>query len=176
MTKKRDQVELEDAIASKETAPADRPPPVAKYDFYKTNGEDHRTFFSGPSMTRQEFAADCDINTLMERYQNEDIGAIMRRSQEPVYVDFVNMPGDLMETMQALQEAETAFMTLPAVVRREFDNDPVRFVDFASDVNNLPKMREWGLAPPPPQEVVAAPVAAPPSSPAPQAPPHIQST
>lgn len=147
--------------------------PMATNDFLKSNGLDPaatRTITEGPSMTRQEFAADCDINNLMERYQNQDIGAIMRASQEPVYVDFTDMPSDLMSTLQLAQDAENAFMTLPAAVRREFDNDAVRFVDFASDPTNLDQMRNWGLAPPAPVPPPAPTPAAAPSPAAPAAP------
>jgi hypothetical protein len=68
------------------------------------------------------------------------------------------MPSDLMGTMAMLSDAETAFMSLPAQVRREFDNDPLQFVDFASDPENVPQMRTWGLAPP---EAVPEPPPAP---------------
>lgn len=136
-------------------------PPMAYYDFYKTNGlprEAHAFSNSDPSMTRQEFADECDINKLMKQYEGHDIGAIMRQVGEPVYYDFSEMPQDLMSFMQMQQDAEKAFMTLPASVRKEFDNDPLGFVEFASDPANVDQMRTWGLAKPAekPQE---APVA-----------------
>lgn len=134
---------------SKSDAPNKPPPmPASYYDFYKTNGEDTRTFTPGPSMTRQEFADECDINNLMKQYEGHDIGAIMRQVNPPSYVDFAEMPQDLLGYMELMKNAEAAFMTLPASVRREFDNSPVAFVDFASDRKNLDQMRTWGLAPP----------------------------
>lgn len=142
------------------------PPAVAHHDFYATNGGVHSTSFEGASMTRQEFAEECDINALMKRYEGHDIGAIMRSTQEPRYVDFTAVPYTLLDYMQLMQEAEAAFMTLPAVVRREFDNNAHMFVDFASDPENLDQMRTWGLAPPakpaPEPAVGAAAPAAPP--------------
>lgn len=99
-----------------------------------------------PSLARQEFADECDINVIMARY--ERTGEVPLGGKQPRYVDLAGAPQTLMETLQLLKEAEEAFMRLPAKVRREFDNDPVAFADFAMDEENLPQMREWGLAAP----------------------------
>lgn len=96
--------------------------------------------------TRQEFADECDINTLMARY--EKTGVINHFSQsEGNYFDATDVP-DLATALAFVAHAEDAFMRLPAAARREFDNDAVKFVQFAEDKDNLPRMREWGLAPP----------------------------
>lgn len=106
---------------------------------------------SGDSLTRQEFAAECDVNNLMARY--EKTGMFPQVEREPRYMNLVGVP-DFHAAMQLVIDAEAAFMSLPATVRREFDNDPGRFVEFAQDKENLPQMREWGLAPPLPKEDV----------------------
>ncbi|AXH77030.1 MAG: internal scaffolding protein [Microviridae sp.] len=101
-----------------------------------------------PSQTRQEFADDCDINIIMARY--ETTGVISHLNPAPPrYLDLTNVP-DLATALLVMNDAEAAFMTLPAKVRREFDNDPVKFVEFAEKGENLAQMREWGLAPPAP--------------------------
>lgn len=100
----------------------------------------------GPSKTRQEFADECDVNRIMARY--DATGEFpFKEPSAPVYYDFVGMP-DLQGALSQLYDAEEAFMRLPAIVRKEFDNDPVRFVEFAQDGANIARMREWGLAPP----------------------------
>lgn len=105
------------------------------------------TIPEGPSLTRQEFADECDINVLMAQY--EKTGVINHFSNgTPQYMDITEMPDDLMGSLRVMKEAETAFMRLNAQVRKEFDNDPIQFVDFATDPNNLDQLREWGLAPP----------------------------
>lgn len=96
--------------------------------------------------TRQEFAAECDINTLMQKYEATGVINHINR-MPPAYLDVTNVP-DLQQAIHIMQAAERAFMTLPASVRKEFDNDPVRFVDYAQDPGNVDKMREWGLAAP----------------------------
>lgn len=103
-----------------------------------------------PSLTRQEFAAECDINNLMSQFEKTGI-LPTTNSATPNYLDVSDVP-DLMLAHEILQNATTAFMSLPATVRRDFDNDPLKFVAFAEDPENLPKMREWKLAPPPVSE------------------------
>lgn len=103
-----------------------------------------------PSLTRQEFAEDCDINTLMAKY--ETTGVINHfNNQSPAYMDLAEVP-DLQGALALVADAQNAFMRLPAITRREFDNDPVKFIAFATDEKNIEKMREWGLAPPAPVE------------------------
>jgi len=132
-------------------------------------------FGDEPSRTRQEFAKECDINVLMAGY--EKTGVISHINQrQPMYVDLSDGPYDLQTAMNVLMEAENSFMSLPAVVRREFDNDPMKFVEFAQNPDNVGKLREWGLADPeqavePPLRVQVVPdPGAPEASPAPPAP------
>lgn len=100
----------------------------------------------GPSRTRQEFAEECDINTIMRRY--EATGIISHIDQrEPMYLDLAGLDvPDLATAMEVLRVAEASFMSLPATVRREFDDDVHSFVAFAENPANVDKMREWGLA------------------------------
>jgi len=120
------------------------------YDFYKPHDSYGISDWS-PSRTRQEFAEECDINVIMARY--ERTGQLPVNSVEPPrYVDMTAMPSDFREAMDLMLAAEAAFMTLPAKVRREFDNDAKQFVDFASDAKNVDQLRDWGLAAPKPKE------------------------
>ena len=82
----------------------------------------------GPSMTKQEFAEEADINVLMARYEKTGIPPWDPLRPMPQYVDAGEIPS-LQDAMQVMIEAEAAFMSLPAKVRKEFDNDPMQFVD-----------------------------------------------
>lgn len=124
-----------------------------------------------PSLTRQEFAEECDINVLMEKYEKQGIISHIN-PRSPQYLDVTAVP-DLQTAHQIIQDATREFMALPASTRREFDHDPMKFVMFAEDPANIDKMREWGLAPPkaeppapatPPQAASDAPATAPPPS------------
>lgn len=137
--------------------------PQASHDFRKSNGLDHSFSTTGPSLTRQEFADECDINTLMARYETSVIGG--PGNMPPLgpqnFVDWTTQPQTLLEYMDVMRTADAAFMSLPAAVRKEFDNDPVEFVDFAQDPANQAQMASWGLAEPvkPPEPSPAPPEA-----------------
>lgn len=104
-----------------------------------------------PSLTRQEFADECDINKLMAQYEKTGILPSNMNGSPPRYLDVSDVP-DLPLALNLLNEATSAFMSLPATVRRDFDNDPVKFINFAENPENIEKMREWKLAPPAPVE------------------------
>lgn len=102
-----------------------------------------------PSLTRQEFAEECDINVLMAQFEKTGILPAAMNRTEPRYLDVSDVP-DLASALTMLHDATNAFMSLPATTRREFDNDPVKFINFAENPENIEKMRSWGLAPPAP--------------------------
>lgn len=119
-------------------------------------------------ITRQEFADECDINTLMARYEKSGVINHIARSQGN-YFDASDVP-DLAAALAIVAHAEDAFMRLPAKSRAEFDNDAIRWTEFAGDPANIGKMREWGLAPPeavpePPMRVEVVNPAPPPAAP-----------
>lgn len=100
-----------------------------------------------PSRTRQEFQRECDINDIMKKYQKTGVLTHYNKRQ-PQYLDFSEGVPDFHVAMNMMVEAEAAFMTLPATVRKRFENDPAEFVKFATDDANIGQLREWGLAAP----------------------------
>lgn len=109
--------------------------------------QDRSLFQTDPGddgMTKSEFAVDCDLNVLMERYRVT--GTVPVPLGEGIYMD-ADIP-DLPTAMQMMIEAEHSFNSLPSDVRKEFANDPMRFVEFATDPKNLEQLRAWGLAAP----------------------------
>lgn len=99
----------------------------------------------GRSRTSQEFAEDADVNVIMARY--------IKTGTIPVYLDQQALVGDLHEwsyhdMQNAIAEANSAFAALPAAVRARFDNDPAKFVEFASDDKNVTELRELGMLSP----------------------------
>lgn len=125
-----------------------------------SNGEPIRSMYvvhkpvnldcSKDGRTRQEFADDCDINVLLARYEKSGVFTHFN-ANEADYLDVSNVP-DLQQSLTYLKDAQRAFMSLPAAARREFDNDPVKFVEYAQNPENIDRMREWGLAAPAPVE------------------------
>lgn len=96
------------------------------------------------SLTHQEFAEESDINTIVDRF---GIGENPIEIQQWVNnVDIADAPNDYQSVMNQLNEARDQFMSLPARVRSQFDNDPGRFVDFVSDPANGEELVRLGLA------------------------------
>lgn len=102
-----------------------------------------------PTMTKQEFKTECDINVIMDSFQvmhTPLIDPMVQRSGEPIFGDFSEIP-NLQEAQNKLIEAENLFMQLPSSIRKRFNNDPVSFVDFCQRPENENEMRELGILP-----------------------------
>lgn len=103
------------------------------------------------SMTRQEMADECDVNKIMAQYKK--YGTISHVMQvAPQYGDFADLP-DFQEALGIFARAQESFSALPAEVRKEFDNDPAKFVAYVDGGDHpddrekrLERMRSWGLA------------------------------
>lgn len=108
-----------------------------------------------PSRTQQQFKSECDINTILERFNVT--GQLPITGLQPQFGDFSGIT-DYHSALNAVIAAQEAFDALPAKVRARFANDPAAFVDFCSDEANLEEMRELGLLN---QEAAAAAVVAP---------------
>lgn len=122
------------------------------------------SFEGDPGKTDPSGAADCDINNIVERYARAggkiDLG---RYHPEVVFGDTTLLPSDYSSALQMVIDAQNAFMTLPAEVRKRFDNDPARFVDFVDDPSNGPDLVAMGFATsraPTPQPASSAPATA----------------
>lgn len=111
---------------------------------------------TGPeSMTQQSFKDECDINTIVRRFGVT--GEMPVVSNPPTYQNFEGI-FDYQSAMNAIRQAEESFASLPADVRKRFQNSPQMFVEFCSDGKNLEEMRKMGLAnPAPPVDNTPAP-------------------
>ena len=104
--------------------------------------------FTEPSMTEQHFKDECDINTIVKSYQAT--GVLPQGNREPLFGDFAEFPTDLQASQQYFDDASQRFMELPATLRREFDNDPVKLLAFLQDDNNRERAIALGLVNAPP--------------------------
>jgi len=122
---------------------------------YDADGVSDSSALEGPeeSRTRQEFKAESDINTIIERF---GIGENPIAAQKWVTnLDIADAPSNYQDVMNQLNEARDQFMSLPARVRTRFENDPHRFVEFVSDPRNQEEMVFMGLATRRPDPVVS---------------------
>lgn len=98
------------------------------------------------SLTVQSEADDADINTIVRRFGLT--GELPKGLRAPVYGDFTGVV-DYQSALNAIDEADSVFLQLPAEVRSRFDNDAAKFVDFCSNDANRSELTKLGLIVPP---------------------------
>jgi len=117
--------------------------------------------FVEPSLTQQQFKDECDVNKIMERYQQTGqwTDNFKMPKRQPLAGDFSEFP-DLMEASNFMLEVQEAFMEIPAIIRKRFDNDPYQFLEFMENPENIEEARQLGLAPMPeePEEPIIEPI------------------
>lgn len=109
-----------------------------------------QVFFDEPSLTKQSFQEECDVNEIMRRFVRCGDPDVLNRLQAysgGVYGDFSNVV-DYRSALDQIRRADEVFMAMPAKVRAEFCNDAANFLDFCSDPKNIDRLRELGLAKP----------------------------
>lgn len=118
---------------------------------YKPYGQKRRILqtFKKPSRTKQSMAAECDINNIMSKYNKTGLVSHVNEHKGQ-YGDATGV--DFQHAQNMIIEATETFASLPANLRKEFDNDPSQFLAFVSDDNNIDAMRELGLLPEEPKQ------------------------
>lgn len=98
---------------------------------------------TNPSMTKQSFKDECNINKIMDKFQKT--GALDHyASHAPQYGDATEV--ELFDAMNIVADSNSMFEELPASLRKKFHNQPGEFLKFVQDPKNLEEMRELGLA------------------------------
>jgi phage internal scaffolding protein len=96
-----------------------------------------------PSCAKQSFAKECDINTILAKWQRTGMIEHLN-THNGQYGEFLSA-SSYHEAMNSVLEADQAFSTLPSSVRAKFANDPAAFLAFVEDPNNRDEMIELGL-------------------------------
>lgn len=112
-----------------------RPHPRVAIDFTETH-----------SLAKQSFAAECDINNILKKFEKTGMVEHVKQHHGH-YGDFIDAP-DYLTAMTAIVEAQEAFDSLPANVRKRFANDPAQFLEFVHDPDNRDEMQKLGLLEP----------------------------
>ena len=101
--------------------------------------------FSGPSLAKQSFKKECDINHIMSKYLKtgliEHVAKYNGKYGESLPADF-----EYQDACNAVLEAQDIFMSIPSDIRRKFNNDPAEFLEFVNNPENIEKMYDMGLA------------------------------
>lgn len=122
------------------------------YDTNVASDESGLACAVGSSLTKQSFAEEVDINTIVRRFGLS--GELPSGVRIPQYADFHTVI-DFHSAMLQVRRAEEAFAQLPASVRARFGNDAGSLVDFVSDEDNRDEAIRLGLVVP---EAIPAPV------------------
>jgi len=109
----------------------------------KRSAPRQQLLFELPSLTQQEFASESDINNIMAKYSYSDMQSFAQDSPRN-YLDLSD-PIDFQLHQDEIVKANAAFAELPAKVRKEFDNDPVKFLEFVHNEDNRDEMLRLGL-------------------------------
>lgn len=107
-----------------------------------------------PSMTKQEFQRECDINNIIKHFSVTGMfNHVNANASQGAYSELPDAV-DFQDSLHLIKEAETAFLSLPAKVRDRFGQDPSQFLAFMADPENVDEIRKLGLAKPvpPPSE------------------------
>lgn len=113
------------------------------YDAEAVSLESGLHFGDEPSLTQQQFAADCDINNILDKWSRT--GELPMSARLPDYGDFTG-PSDYAEALALVREADEQFSGLDAKVRARFSHDPAQFLEFMTDPANYDEAVALGLA------------------------------
>ena len=104
---------------------------------------------SVPSMTQQQFKDEADINYIVSMYDSSGVMPTFHgdgQPAQPVFGDFASLPDNAQEMYNRMIEAKNNFDSLPLEVRKRFNYDPVAFLDFVDNPENLDELVAMGLA------------------------------
>lgn len=94
--------------------------------------------------TKQEFKQDCDVNLIMAKYRKTGILPESAKAAAARYGDFSQIP-DFMQMQEKIIAANELFASLPAAVRKQFDNDPGQFIAASETKEGVELMQKLGL-------------------------------
>jgi len=101
-------------------------------------------FFSDPSLTKQSFKDEVDVNNIVARYKKTGQLPGHLSTVQPMYGDVSSVPS-YQDALNTVLTAQATFMALPSAVRSRFDNDPGKLLAFISDPKNAKEGVSMGL-------------------------------
>jgi phage internal scaffolding protein len=96
-----------------------------------------------PSKTVQSQRDEADINNIVRNFGVT--GKLPQGVRVPTYGDFDGID-DYRTAIEAVRQADEAFLAMPSELRQRLGNDPQKFVEWCADAGNLEEMRKLGLA------------------------------
>lgn len=119
-------------------------------------------FKDSPSVVRQEFAFDSDINNILKRYATT--GWLVdpsspRNDRKPTYDDWSKAPS-YQDSLDIVIKAEEKFDALPVQIRQRFNYNPQALLNFLADPKNYDEAVALRLISPKPSKIQSQAAAA----------------
>lgn len=118
------------------------------YDADAVSRETGLAIDEAESVVQQQFAEECDINTIVKRFGLT--GELPNGVGMPVSGDFTGV-SDFHTAMTLVRQAQEGFMQLSADVRERFANDPARVLAFLENPENREEAIKLGIVAKPPE-------------------------
>lgn len=97
---------------------------------------------TGPTKTEQSHKDHVDIHKIMRKYKQT--GMLPKVFGSPIYGDF-SSGIEFHEANNRIIAAREEFMRLPSEIRKRFENDPGKIMDYLLDENNREELIRMGL-------------------------------
>lgn len=116
-------------------------------------------FVDSPSMTKQSFRKEADINFIVAKARKTGflVDPMVPLTRKPMFGDFSNC-GDYLSVQTRIAQFHADFDSLPSVVRDRFKNDPSQVLEFLANPANDAEAIELGLKVAPVAPAAAAPI------------------
>lgn len=95
------------------------------------------------SKTDQSFKKECDVNNIVKQYAKTGQITHLARTQG-VFADLSNVD-DLLSSYDDIKQAESAFLKVPAELRKKLHNDPNNLISYLQDPKNDLEAIQYGL-------------------------------
>lgn len=112
-----------------------------------------RSVQSPENRTQQHMRNECNINSIMERYQKTGIltDPLRTTNRKPMFDGVHNQNATYHDMCNDVLTIQENFSRIPARIRKRFGNDPDEMMAFLSDEKNRPEAEAMGLIDPLPK-------------------------
>jgi hypothetical protein len=116
----------------------------ASYEHRKSVIDCQKSIEDGEEVrVEQHHKDEVNINNIVRKHGIELISKVAALQS----FEFDDVTGnDFQESMNAMLKAKDTFEQVPSKIRKQFDNNPAKFLDFVYNPDNQDKLVEMGLA------------------------------
>ena len=104
------------------------------------------SFEGTSSMTKSEFADECDINNIVKR--SIQSGVLPQGTRQPMFGDFTQVQS-YEDAQKGIVQAQEQFLNLPSDIRAKFGNSVAELLDYIANPENQEEAIKLGLLPQP---------------------------